>query len=77
MRIELNDDMLDKVVSAKLLSSIKGCYEFITELRALTDLQDFEKIDLEDTLRDYEYLVGAYKYYTIRSEWVALEKYAL
>ena len=77
VQIEINDEIFDSLMAEALLDSIDSCYCAAVELLDRKNLEDYQKVDLSDDLRDLVHLKATYKYYTVHSDWYNLDKYSL
>lgn len=63
MNLEITDYMMEKIVSATLLDSIKVCYIEIYDLAYADELEDYQLRDLQDSIDFIRSLVHSYEYY--------------
>ena len=69
-KIEVDEDMIDKIVKDRLLSDYDMINEDIKNLESnLNDLLDHQKIDLVDLTRWRDHLKGVLEFYMIPSEY--------
>jgi len=73
MNLELDDYMVEGIVSKRLLESISICYNEIVELADSDSLQDYEVRDIRDSIDYIVALMKVYSYYNADTS--VLDKY--
>lgn len=68
IKVDLNSDLADSLVSAVLLESLDTLHNEVALLEAMEDehdLEEYEKIDLYDATRFIRLLKKTYEYYNV------------